>query len=250
MLLLSLVSKLTIGDFELAAGASFAGVAALVILWPLLRQIASKGGSAEVLGVKLQVNALERETEENWGVKIEALRSDLEDLRRHVAVRALSPSLAASHSVATTPDLKLDITSFEQAVAEYKVNEDDEAWRNRTKIDQRLLGGVGRLPVAFLRKRLSERSESPEVAMAVAVCLGLAFPGDDDKEAAKALAELLRSNSERVRYRAARSIELRARRADTSIDAKKTLSNGLRDALKAEYAPPIKEALRNASAAL
>ena len=81
LIALSLVSKIKFGDIELSGGAPFVGLAGIVILWPLLRQIAGKGGSAEVLGLKLQINAFEKRAEQDFGIKLEELRADLEELR-------------------------------------------------------------------------------------------------------------------------------------------------------------------------
>ena len=82
--------------------------------------------------------------------------------------------------------------------------------------------------------------------MAVAVCLGLSFPGDDDQEAARLLKELVVGPFERARFRAAKSIELRLRRLDTSPHARAILHEAVTDALRFEPAEVVREALMKA----
>jgi hypothetical protein len=235
LLLISLVSKAKFGEFEFAGGATFAGLAALLILWPVLRQVISQGGSAEILGLKLQVNTLERKAEQDYALRIQELRADLEELRARVGP-------AASELSKPIVDPKI----FESAVTEYTANRENDKWRERVEVDKRLAAGAGRFPVSFLRQSLVASSESREVGMAVGVCLGLPYPGDDDIDAALLLAELLGSKFERVRYRAALSAERRGRRSDISDKARAILAKSLEEALRIERSSAVLKVLQDA----
>ena len=86
-----------------------------------------------------------------------------------------------------------------------------------------------------LEQLLAESPDS-ELEMAAAVSLGAPFPGEDDTTAARLLGALTRSRSERARFRAAKSIERRARRSDTSQDARRLLSEIVAEAQRSERA--------------
>jgi hypothetical protein len=237
---LSIVSKVTLSRFELSGGATLAGLGALVLLWPVLKMLLLKGGTTEFLGIKLQLSNLERRTESDLALRLESLRADLEELRQSVRTPS-HPNFASQ----LPSSAAIDDRAFREAVEGYRANQDYDRWRARVDIDKRLASGGGRLPLHFLQQALSNRDDM-ETAMAVAVCLGLRFPGDDDVAAARLLVQLLGSEYERVRYRAAVSIELRASRSDVSDDALVVMLRGVEGALRVEPADAVKAPLTEA----
>jgi hypothetical protein len=242
---LSIVSKVSLWGVELSGGTTLAGLGALVLLWPVLKMLLMKGGTTEFLGIKLQLSNLERRTESDLALRLESLRADLEEVRQSVSSSSSTP--AGASRVPSGPTI--EVRAFREAIEDYRSNQDYDRWRARVDIDKRLASGGGRLPVAFLQQALSQRDDM-ETAMAVAVCLGLRYPGDDDVAAAGLLVQLLSSKYERVRYRAAVSIELRASRSDVSGDALATMSRGVEDALKVESAHAVRAPLTEALSVL
>jgi hypothetical protein len=240
----STVSKVTVHGVEMSGGATLAGLGALVLLWPVFKMLMLKGGTTEFLGIKLQLSNLERRTESDLALRLEGLRADLEELRQ-TASGAPKPEIDGQPTIAAAVDDRV----FREAVAAYRENQDFDRWRARVNIDKRLASGGGRLPLRFLQQVLSGNDDI-ETQMAVAVCLGLRYPGDDDVAAAKLLAQLLGSKYERVRYRAAVSVQLRASRSDVSANALVVMKDGVERALMTEPADAVKQVLTEALAVL
>jgi hypothetical protein len=190
-----------------------------------------------------KAGALERTTHQDIGIQLASLRADMEELRAKLAEALAAPRTPSVHFTG-------DEKAFETAVAEYRMYSKLGEWRSRVEVDKRLASGAGRLPVHVIEKWLRRYPTDPEVSMAAAVCLGLPFPGDNDEEAARLLANLLASPFERVRYRAAKSIDLRGQRSDTSLAARSILKDALTFALQTEAASIVREALLGAESSL
>jgi len=240
-----MIQKLTVGPIEFSGGPVLAALAALLLLWPVIRQLPARGGSAELLGPKLQINGLEKRTEREFGIRLEELRADLEELRKRIPDSAEPAQV--EQAVAKPP---IDDRAFRSAIEEYRAHGDIADWRSRVDVDKRLIAGAGRLPFGYLEEALSESPDDQETAMAVAVSLGLVYAGEDDVPAAKLLVDLLSSPFQRVRYRASRSIERRGRRSDTSNSARRIMTDGVQQAARTERAQVILEALDDARRAL
>ncbi len=239
--LLSTVEEASLFDIQFKGNGALAGLAAVIFLWPLIRQIGSRGGSTELFGLKLQVNSLERRTEEDYALQLEQLQSDLEDLRQTVTTQSTPAATVSRSSAPTTPEP--DATPFLSAVAEYQRHRAHRAWRERVAIDKRITAGAGRLPCAQLRQLYQEAEDRPSVAAATAVALGVPYPNEPDTERAEFLVELLDSESERARYRAALSIARLAKRFDTSGKARALMRHGVQQALNEEKSASVTEKL-------
>lgn len=239
----STISKASLFGIEFSGGPTLAAIGALFLLWPALKLAIQGGGSTEFLGIKLQLNNLERKTESELALRVESLRADLEELRNKITI--IQPS---AYSESTVP-VTLDTKPFFEAINEYRKHSHVDQWRVRIEADKSLASGLGRLPISFLSDEL-EKSRDMETAMAVAVCLGLPYPGDSDLQAAILLLSLLESKFERVRYRAAFSVGIRANRSDTSREALKKLRDGVESALRTEYSEAVLQPLRQANIAL
>ena len=242
LVLLSTITKLTLGRFELSGGATLAAVAALIILWPLLKELASRGGSAELLGIKLQINQLERRTEESVEIRLEELSADIEEIRSRVMPRA-----AVVLSPGSGPATHADDHDFRAAVSQFRSHRDVRDWRERVKVDKSLISRGRTLPAKDIDRLLLESPEDPETQMAAAVSLGQPYSPDDGDDAIRILLLLLRSPHDRVRHRAARSIERRARRSDILWQQCQALRQAIVEAIRTEtreeVLPAFKEAL-------
>ena len=137
----------------------------------------------------------------------------------------------------------VDNQAIVSAIDEYRHYKDIKDWKARVEIDKKLTSGVGRLPLNDLENLLAETNYNQETSMAVAVSLGLSVPGDDEIKAIKTLTKLLKSPFEKVRYRAVKSIERRARRSDTSKEAREIMHESILAALKRESTYVVIEAL-------
>lgn len=220
LILLSLVSSVTLWDIELTGGATLAALAALVLLWPLIPQLLARGGNAEFLGLKIKLNALERRSEEEVGVRMEELSADLEALRLKVG-SALSPGSDPTRSSAL-PAGPVDEERLAEAVRQYVSYPETKEWDSRVAVDKRLIA-AGSFDVRVLTSALDGNEENRETAMAVAVALGTINPGEGEEQAVEALVRLLAHRSGRVRYRAARSIMRLLRRKDLLQDSRFSL---------------------------
>jgi hypothetical protein len=219
-------------------------IGAAIALWPVLRELGARGGSLEFLGLKAQINALERRTEEDLALRVDQLRADLEDLRAHL------PSERGLESATTGEDEQGQEILFE-AVTEYRAHRDKASgWRGRVAVDRALASTSRRPSVKVLRQALDAQPRNPELAMAAAVLLGIRERGEDDLEAANLLARLARSPLERVRFRAARSIERLSQRSDTSAAARKILTNAAQNAMARESAEVVLRAFQDAARSL
>jgi hypothetical protein len=241
LIILSTIDKLSIGPLELKGGPTLVGLAALIILWPVFRRMADRGGSAEVLGMKVQLNSLEKLTEEEYAIRLEELRSDIEELRNNLAFR---PEGSTEEPISN--DAEMIEKDFFRSVADYRANQDIAQWKNRVQTDKKLTAGVGRMPLSRIKKILADSSQDQEIAMAAAVSLGVLYPGEDDSEAAHALVGLLKSQFERARFRAIRSIIRRASRSDTTVQAHRIMTEGVRDCIKEETSPAVYDPLQEA----
>ena len=236
LILLSTISKWKIGEVEFEGGPTFAVLAALLLMWPIIKQIAVRGGSTEFLGLKLQINKLEKHTEQEIALRIEELQSDIEELRKLGGANK-------NNLISDYRDPNVDNQAIVSAIDDYRLDKDINDWKARGDIDKKLTSGVGRLPLNDLENLLAERNYDQETSMAVAVSLGLSVPGDDEITAIKTLTKLLESPFERVRYRAIKSIERRARRSDTSKEAREIMHESILAALKRESTYVVIEAL-------
>ena len=236
LILLSTISKWKIGEIEFEGGPTFAVLAALLLMWPIIKQIAVRGGSTEFLGLKLQINKLEKHTEQEIALRIEELQSDIEELRKLGGANK-------NNLISDYRDPNVDNQAIVSAIDDYRLYKDINDWKARVDIDKKLTSGVGRLPLNDLENLLAERNYDQETSMAVAVSLGLSVPGDDEITAIKTLTKLLESPFERVRYRAIKSIERRARRSDTSKEAREIMHESILAALKRESTYVVIEAL-------
>jgi hypothetical protein len=245
LLALSLVSKMKVGFIELAGGPTLAAVAALVLLWPLLHQLALRGGSTEFMGLKLQINSLEKKTEGELEVRIAELRADLESIR--AAIQGGLPASAEAVPKDTLTEM-LERT-FWHAVAIYDEHRNLGDWSFRAEADKRLAAAAGVFSAEFLKKALADNPDDQGVAMAVAVALGAREP-QEATETAELLVELLTNDLERVRYRVARSIERRASRADMTLQEYEILRRGLVQRLAKERSEVVEEAMKSALEAL
>lgn len=237
LILLSTISKWKIGGIELEGGPTFALIAVLLLMWPIIKQIAVRGGSTEFLGLKLQINKLEKRTEQDIALRIEELQSDIEELRKSGRTNKIKMT-------SNNRDLNVaDNQAFLSAIDEYRLHKDTNDWKARVEIDKKLTSGVGRLQLNELENLLADTDYDQETSMAVAVTLGLSEQGDDNIKSIKTLSKLLESPFERVRYRAVKSIERRARRSDTSKEERETMNESIIAALKRESASVVIEAL-------
>ena len=242
LILLSMITKFNIFSVEISGGPPLLAIAALIILWPLFREMAIKGGTAELLGLKVQVEKLERHTERDNAVLLEAVRTDLEELRQRL--NATSPTSSEPQQILQKEQQNKD--SLKRAIEDYRKYQDIGDWRARVEIDKRLIAGAIRLPTTQLREFYESASNDRETAMAVSMALALPHPSNNDVEAANLLTDLLQFPSERVRYRAALSMDRRGRRVDTSHEARCLMLDGIRLALKTESADRVREILDKA----
>ncbi len=135
---------------------------------------------------------------------------------------------------------------FRQCVAEYRAFQKLNESERRVEVDRKLGSGVGRLSVGRLSAILESSPNDQETAMAVAVSLGVDKSAEDDFVVAQMLSDLLLNRFERVRYRAAYSIHLRAKRRYMSARAQALLKEGLRKAIKRESAEVVLTAMQKA----
>jgi len=243
-----LVNKFQLGPFEFAGGVTLAVLSAVVVLWPIIWKALQSGGNAEFLGIKLQLleektGKLEFENRQEVAFEIAALRTDLEELRNLIQVSEDSDAIGASESSDNSHN-------FETAIEAYRKHRSFNDSKARTDVDRWLWNGAGRLPTQEVETRLDRYSDDQEVGMAAAVCLGLVYPGENDLQAVKLIARLLGSAFERVRFRAARSVEWRVQRSDTSLEARAILEEAMVKALNSEKAAPVMDALIRARSAV
>lgn len=244
LVLLSTVTKLKIGSVEFSGGSTLAVIAGVLLLWPVIRQLANRGGSTEFLGLKLQMNSLERITEQDHEIRFQELRSDIEDLRQQITE---PPEIDQVEKQATDEIAESELVA---AIADYQSNRVLDDWKERVITDKRLASGKGRLPIERIRQILNESLNDQETQMAIAVSLGVRYPHENDLESAQLLVSMLTSPFERVRFRAARSITRRAARTDTSPKAYEIMLDGVREALRNETSSAILRPLKDAHEAL
>ncbi len=238
LIVLSLVSSVTIKGIELSGGATLAALAALILLWPLIPQLWSRGGDAEFLGLKIKLNALERRSEEELGVRIEELSADLEALRLKIETSGppeLQPS-AGTKSISPSADQDRVL----EAVQQYASYPDTQEWNGRLAVDKRLIA-AGSFDVSLLLEALEGKEAHRETAMAVAVALGTVKPGAGEEEAVETLLRLVNHKSGRVGYRAARSIMRLLRRKDLQLDSRFALVEAARARANVETLPGVRD---------
>jgi hypothetical protein len=247
LIILSLVAKVKAGPFELAGGPTLVGLAAVVLLWPLLRQLSLRGGSTEFMGLKFQINSLEQRSEQEFGLRISELRADVERLRAVLDVVA-GPTAETAVRQEVSKELE---RVFWEAVEAYNAHGKKDEWHERVEADKRLTAAaaVGTFPVAFLEAALQQHPLNRGVAMAAAVALGTRAPGEA-LESARLLSSLLGSRSERARYRAARAIGRLAARADLKDGEYRLFWHSLHTALDQERSDTVWQAMKSAEEAL
>jgi hypothetical protein len=248
LILVSMISQTTVAGVGITGGPTIAALAALILLWPLLRpllsQVAARGGSARLLGIELQINSLERKTEGDHSRLITELRVDVEGLRRRLNGAADSPASRDHDESSNDGDV------IEGCIEGYRDHANIADWRERAKIDQRLIAGAERVSFEYLKDTLGSKPDR-ETAMAVAVVLGGHRASEDDREVAALLVQLVNfRGSERVRHRAASSIARRARRSDTTQEARRILTEGVASRKLRESQLQVRTALEEADRAL
>jgi hypothetical protein len=243
LMCLSTVSKLNIQGVEFTGGPTLATAAIVLFLWPVIREFANRGGSTEFLGLKLQLNTLERRTEEDYARKIAELRADLEQMRTTPTAQGTPPQQPV------VVDEQASASALQQAIRVYKEHPEVGDWRARSNTDQVLISAQ---PVALgqIKRILQESPREQEAQMAAAVSLGQRFPDDQELESVQLLTGLLHSPFERVRYRAARSISRKAQRRDITPEMRRLMIEAVWEAVKQERAQVIAEALNEARASL
>lgn len=239
--LLSMIDNITIGNLKFSGRVSVLALAALIIVWPLLRQLGNRGGTAEFLGIKLQINNLEKKSESEYGVKIEELRVDLEGLRSELKSNPIN-----TKPVSTTPS-PIDEQIFLEAISIYNTHNHVSDWRPRIEADKKL--ATVTIPVLYLRNALKESPNNQGIAMAVAVALGTRIQSDAI-DSAELLVELLDNSFERARYRAAKSVERRFKRADITEQEQNILIVGVTQRYRTEPVQVVREALDEAQKAI
>jgi len=244
LILLSLVSSVTIAGIELAGGATLAALAALILLWPLIPQLWSRGGDAEFLGLKIKLNALERRSEEELGVRIEEVSADLEAVRLRVETLSTGDAAASlgQHRAHLAASLGSDEKRIREAIKQYESYPDTEEWDSRVAVDKRLIA-AGPFDVSLVLDTLEDNEAHREIAMTVAVALGTVAPGDLEKEAVETLARLINHRSGRVRYRAARSSMRWLRRKDLQLESRFGLVEAARARANVETLPGVHDEL-------
>jgi hypothetical protein len=135
---------------------------------------------------------------------------------------------------------------FRQCIAEYRAFQQLNDSERRVVVDRRLASGVGRLSVGRLSAILESSPNDQETAMAVAVSLGVDKSSEDDFVVAQLLSDLLLTRFERVRYRAAYSIHLRAKRGNMPARAQVLLKESLGKSIKRESAAVVLSAMQKA----
>jgi hypothetical protein len=132
---------------------------------------------------------------------------------------------------------------FWQAVKEYRANRRNGLWNARVLVDRRLSSGVGRVPLDELIEILDLEPDDAEVQMAAAVVLTVPERNDDLLRVVGVLTRLLSSPHERVRYRAAGTIERRFGVGGFAPPLRESLAAALRHAESLERADPVREAI-------
>ena len=130
--LLSLVKEWSILGVTLNGGTTVAALAAIFLLWPLLRHFALYGGRAEFFGIKLE--RLEKKSEEEYGLRIEDLRQDIEEIERTLKSASLPIQRDAGSSVSALTE-----QNFNAAIVAYKLNRATSKWRERVETDKALV---------------------------------------------------------------------------------------------------------------
>lgn len=196
------------------------------------------------LAFKREVKALEDKGEEDYGVAIEEVRGELNELRAAVAYEPTATSTQAAEMV------KQASLDYERFNGNSRVD-----WQGRIDVDKRLRSNAARMPTNELRqlveqaKRVSNQHLAA-TSMAAAVVLAMPVAGESDADVAKMLADLLESGHERVRFRAAQSVRRRAQRHGTSKDALQIMTNAVSETVAKERAAVVATPLVEAAQAL
>ncbi len=258
LIALGMITKITIGGVDLAGNTALTALGAAIIFWPILRELAVKGGSANIFGLELkfdqlkektekEIQNIERETEGSLGVRVVELSADIEDLGAKFKKIKEKKEIHQFES----DDLNIAKEYFDDAVSEYRNNRSVvDGWRGRVDVDKKLTTINTRLPFVTLKELFEKNKNDQEICMAIAVSLGIRGKDEDIVGIAELLHDLLSSHFERVRFRAARSVERLARRIDTPRDAIEILEKGISEAMKNEQAKPVLQAFESASLSL
>ena len=236
--LLSLIDQWQVTEsLKVSGGATLVALAAVVLLWPVLRQITVRGGEIDLKGLRVKVNQIENEAqriENDNALRIEELESKLDEIRVN---RDLPPDRAVQPEASTNqPGLAEDSNVLDWAVRSYKEAYDIEDFRKRVEVDKEIIRKARRLSLATLQDFLNSQSWSAEAMMAVAVALGPAPRKEEELDRARLLARLMESGAERARARAGQSAKRWGEERSTSRESRALLLNATRQRLDKESA--------------
>ena len=120
LVMVGVISKAKWGDVEFSGGSPFIILAAIIVLWPILQQFVGRGGKAEILGLKIEVEKevekLEQRAEQDYGLKLADLRADIEELR------GLLKSGATAEPTGPDSLAQANVNNFDTAVARYSAS--------------------------------------------------------------------------------------------------------------------------------
>ena len=228
-IIFSTVSKLHLGNIELSGSPNLAVVGVLFFSWPSLEEIlnnfVTRGGTLELFGLKAEIK---EDAEENYGIKIEELKTDLKELKEQL----MDSNIISSSSSKKIVDDKSNWEYFNEIVKEYEdlqyVHLKDRKLK-RIETDKKLIRGLGRLSIEKLEKLYEQKEDDKNTKMAIAVSLGYNVPGEEESKVNDLLITLLNDHqTSRIRFRAADSI----RRRGSRVGISKEEVNRLYEAIK------------------
>lgn len=234
--LLSLVDEWQVTtDLKITGGPTLVALAAIVLMWPVLRQIAARGGEIDLKGLRLRVNKIENEAQRieiDNAMRIEELESEMDGLR--------TQPTSAVHAEGQIKEVETgasdeDVSMLEWASAAYGKAVPLGDFRKRVEIDKEIIRRGGHLSLSTLRDFLIAQAWSAEAQMAVAVALGLP-PRNEESDRARLLAELVHSSHERVRARSGQAAKRWGERRTTSKVCRNVLLNTIDERLAEESA--------------
>lgn len=233
--LLSLIDEWQIGpNLKISGGATLIALAAIVLLWPVVRQIAARGGEIDLKGLRLKVNQIENEAqrvENDNALRIQELESEMDDLRAQVPNPAHEDGRNAK---VESPAMGDDVSVLEWAVASYRSAAPLREFRKRVETDKEIVRRGQHLSLNALRSFLESQSWNSEAQMAVAVALGLSPRNDKEAERARLLADLMHSSDERVRARSGQAAKRWGERRTTRKECRSVLLNAVEKRLLEE----------------
>lgn len=233
--LLSLISEWQVfPNLKISGGATLVALAAVILLWPVVQQIAARGGEIDLKGLRLKVNRIESEAqrvENDNALRIQELEAELDDLRTQSATAARENEGSAK---AESQAIRNDVSVLEWAVTSYRNAAQLREFRTRVEIDKGIVLRGRHLSYSALRDFLESQSWSPEAQMAVAVALGLPPRNDEEAERARLLADLMRSGHERVRARSGQAAKRWGERRTAKKECRSLLLKAVEERLLEE----------------